>query len=313
CGRTRLLRRCLNALLRQSLPVDRYEIIVVDDGPAEATRHVVEMFGAQPGAPRIRYVVPAAGKRGPAAARNAGWQAAAAPLIAFTDDDTIPARDWLVTGLAGLHEWAAAAAGRVKVPLPEQPSDWQLSSAGLDGAEFVTANCFVRRAALVTVGGFDESFRRPWREDSDLYFSLLNKGYRVVSVPTSVVVHPVRSAPWGVSLRVQRNMFFDALLYKKHPHLYRAKISQAPPVLYYAVVGALAIALGSAATGHAGITLLASGAWLGWTLWFAAQRLRGTRRDMSHVIEMLVTSAAIPPLAVFWRVAGAFRFRVLFA
>jgi hypothetical protein len=37
-----------------------------------------------------------------------------------------------------------------------------------------------------------------------------------------------------------------------------------------------------------------------------------TSKSPSHVAEMLVTSALIPPLAVFWRAVGAFRFRVGF-
>mgnify|MGYP002653964075 CR=1 FL=1 len=34
---------------------------------------------------------------------------AAAPLIAFTDDDTVPDRDWLSEGLAAMARGAAAA------------------------------------------------------------------------------------------------------------------------------------------------------------------------------------------------------------
>lgn len=313
CGRPRLLRRCLGALTRQSLPPDAYEILVVDDGRSEATQRMVALFAEREGAPRIVYLQPPEGSRGPAAARNAGWRAARAPLIAFTDDDTVPARDWLEHGLAGIPDWASAAAGRVRVPLPATPTDWQRSSAGLDGAEFVTANCFVRRAALLIVGGFDERFKRPWREDSDLYFALLEKGYRVVAAPEAVVLHPVRAASWGVSMKIQRNMLFDALLYKKHPELYRSKIAPRAPIRYYVVVALLVSAALLASGGYWKTAALAMSGWLAWTLWFAAVRLHGTRRDLRHVAEMLVTSAAIPVLAVFWRIAGALRYRVLFA
>lgn len=313
CGRPRLLRRCLGALTRQTLPPDTYEILVVDDGRSEATQRMVAVFAGRAGAPRIVYLQPPQGSRGPAAARNAGWRAARAPLIAFTDDDTVPSRDWLEQGLAALPDWASAAAGRVRVPLPSTPTDWQRSSAGLDGAEFVTANCFVRRAALVVVGGFDERFVRPWREDSDLHFALIEKGYRVVAAPSAVVLHPVRAAGWGVSMKVQRNMLFDALLYKKHRELYRARISPRPPVRYYLAVGLLIAAALFAGAGLWKTATLAVIAWLAWTAGFAAQRLRGTRHDLPHVAEMLVTSAAIPLLAVFWRLTGALRYRVLFA
>ena len=313
CGRPRLLRRCLGALTRQSLPRDAYEIVVVDDGRSEATQRMVAVFAERAGAPKFVYLHPPEGTRGPAAARNAGWRAAQAPLIAFTDDDTVPAREWLERGIASLPDWASAAAGRVRVPLPDTPSDWQRSSAGLDGAEFVTANCFVRRAALSVVGGFDERFARPWREDSDLYFALLEKGYRVVAAPAAVVIHPVRVASWGTSMKVQRNMMFDALLYKKHRDLYRSKVAPHPPLRYYAAVALLVCGAFFAAAGAWKTAGFAFACWLAWTLWFTATRLRGTRHDASHVIEMLVTSTAIPVLAVFWRLRGALRYRVLFA
>jgi hypothetical protein len=51
--------------------------------------------------------------------------------------------------------------------------------------------------------------------------------------------------------------------------------------------------------------------WVGLTGRFCARRLRGTSRAPGHVAEMVVTSALIPPLAVFWRVRGAVRFGVV--
>ena len=50
------------------------------------------------------------------------------------------------------------------------------------------------------------------------------------------MLHPVRNERWGVCLRQQRNAFYDALLYKKHPQLYRERIRRSPPWNYYAIV-----------------------------------------------------------------------------
>ena len=57
--------------------------------------------------------------------------------------------------------------------------------------EFVTANCFYRRDVLEAVGGFDERFRAPWREDSDLFFTLLERG----GVPKQTTADVIRAAP----------------------------------------------------------------------------------------------------------------------
>ena len=193
--------------------------------------------------------------------------------------------------------------GRIVMPIPEEPTDYERNESGLERAEFVTANCFVRRSALERVGGFDETFRLPWREDSDLQFRLLQAGFSIARAPQALVVHPVRPAPWGVSLKQQRKVMFDALLFRKHPHLYRERIRRAPRWDYYAVVASLAFSLFSP------WWLLV---WAILTARFCLHRLRGTSKAPRHIAEMVVTSILIPPLSVFWRVVGALKFRVAF-
>lgn len=312
--RPQLLQRCLEALIAQDLDPAAYEIVVVDDAHSEATRIQVEVFARLLGGGReIRYRRPPPGSRGPAAARNAGWLAAKGEIIAFTDDDTIPASNWLSTGLRAMRPGVAAARGDVVVPLPDEPTDAERNTAGLDGAEFVTANCFVRRSALAMTGGFDERFTRPWREDSDFYFTLLENGWQVASAPAAIVIHPARTAPPGACLKQHRNLFFDALLYKKHRRLYRQKIAAAPPLRYYFTVAALALAGIALAAGYPPLADSAAALWLGLTLSVAARRLQGTSPAWRNRAEIAATSFAIPFLAVYWRLAGALHFRVLFA
>lgn len=313
-----LLTRCLQALLAQDLPAQAYEIVVVDDGPHADTREAVEALAA-PGGPAIRYLPNTGSVHGPAAARNLGWQAGRADLVAFTDDDTVPEPDWLSKGLAACGPRVDAAWGHVRMPIPDVPTDYERDAKGLEGAVFVTANCFVKRAALRRVGGFDERFRMAWREDSDLYFSLVSQGLRVVPAPDAVVVHPVRPAPWGVSVQQQKKALFDALLYKKHPRLYRRRIAGEMPRSHYLNAASVAVTAGALLAMAAGVegaprtAAVAGTLWLLLSLRFAARRLRGTSHAPRHVTEMLATSAVIPTLSVFWRLVGAFRFRVAFA
>ena len=72
-----LLRTCLDALVRQDFEPSRYEIVVCDDGPDDATRATVDAFAAEhrPRGVALRYVAVTA-TQGPAGARNAGWRAA---------------------------------------------------------------------------------------------------------------------------------------------------------------------------------------------------------------------------------------------
>lgn len=334
-----LLARCLGALLAQTLPADRFEVIVVDDGQEDRCREQVERVAATPGAPAIRYLRAASG-RGPAVARNAGWRAATAPLVAFTDDDTLPDPQWLARGLAAMQahpDWVAAA-GQVRVPSASasggaggigtatdgvigldgaparrdaRPTDHELMTRGLETSEFVTANAFARREVLARIEGFDERFLRAWREDSDLQFRLQAQG-PVGRVADALVWHPVRPERWGVSLRQQRNVYFDALLYRKHPGIYRSRIRRVPPWDYYAIVAMTpaAIVLAAAGQGTIAAGLLAASAAL--ILRLTARRLRATSRALPHVWEMLCTSAAIPFLSVYWRLRGAWHFRTPF-
>jgi GT2 family glycosyltransferase len=307
-----LLARCLAALAAQRLDRAWFEVLVADDADREATRRQVEEFAANSGL-LLRYL-PVRGAHGPAAARNVGWRAARAPLIAFTDDDTVPDPDWLAAGSRAFAEDSelAAATGQLAVPLPPAPTDYEKNEAGLERAEFVTANCFCRRDVLEKVGGFDERFTSAWREDSDLHFRLLVLGVRLRKVPQAVVVHPVRPAPWGISLWMQRKSLFDALLYKKHPALYRWRIRSSPPLDYYGILLALLVAVVAAFIGAVGLLLAAVVVWTGLTGRFLHRRLRGTSHAPAHVVEMVCTSILIPFLSVFWRLYGAVKFRVWF-
>jgi GT2 family glycosyltransferase len=313
CGRLDLLGRCLAALRGQDLDPRRYEIIVVDDQPDSRTRALVTHLnaGAAATGPTLTYL-PNNGVHGPAAARNLGWRHARAPIVAFTDDDTVASPGWLQHGLDAFNDSVDALCGRVEMPLPASPTDYERDARQLESAEFVTANCFCRTSVLEALGGFDERFRLAWREDSDLHFRLLAMGARIARAPQALVVHPVRPAPWGVSLLQVRKIAFDALLYKKHPGLYREKIRATARWDYYAIVAAMLLAVLGAAAGHAALAAAGAGAWCVLTLLLTARRLRGTTLRASHVAEMALTSALIPPLAVFWRIAGAIRFRVAF-
>lgn len=312
-NRPDLLDRCLRALAAQVFDATRFEIIIVDDGPHQATQNVAEKWSRElkVTGPRVIYI-PSDGPHGPAAARNRGWQSASGAVIAFTDDDTIPYRDWLASGLAAFDGNVQAAWGRIVMPFSGTPTDYERDAKGLETAEFVTANCFCLKQVLEDLGGFDERFQLAWREDADLYFRLLQADIAIAHVPQAVVEHPIRPAPWGVSLSQQKKVQFDALLFKKHRALYRKKIRASARWDYYAIVIFLFGMVLAPLAGYPALGLAAGIGWFALTARFCLQRLRGTVLTLSHVMEMIVTSILIPPLAVFWRLVGVIRFRVGF-
>src|SRR5690242_10633781 len=107
-ARADLLTRCLQALMRQTLAPDAYEIVVADDGASAQIEQLVQTLAAHAASGlRVQYLA-VSGNHGPAAARNCGWRAARAEVIAFTDDDTIPAPNWLANGLDAMAHADAA-------------------------------------------------------------------------------------------------------------------------------------------------------------------------------------------------------------
>ncbi|SAK90148.1 glycosyl transferase family protein [Caballeronia temeraria] len=311
--RPAMLERCVCALATQSYDAARYEIIVCDDGPDEATKACVQRLAASyaQNGPTIRYV-PVMGTQGPAGARNAGWRASLARRIAFTDDDTVPDPQWLANGVRALDAGADAVSGRIVVPLPKRPTDYERDAAGLAHAEFATANAFATRTALERTGGFDARFTSAWREDSDLQFTLLRAGLKIGRAEDAMVLHPVRPARWGVSISQQKKSQFDALLYKKHRGLFRERIRRGPPLLYYAMLAALVVVAVALMAGASRTAAGAAFAWAAMSVSFCVQRLKTTSRAPGHIAEMLWTSAIIPYLSIYWRIRGALRFKVWF-
>lgn len=311
--RPQLLLKCLTALITQVFYKGYFEIVVVSDGPDEETKEIVMLLAGE-GTPFIHYHA-LHEKKGPAAARNAGWRMAKGELIAFTDDDCIPDPGWL-NSLWECYlkegQQEIAFSGKTVVPVSTPPTDYELNISLLEQCEFITANCACTKKALRTVDGFDERFTRAWREDSDLQFKFIEQGIPLYRAEEAVVTHPVRKAKWGVSLAEQSKTVFNALLYKKYPRLYKQKVQAHAPWHYYLIVFsflAFMISLSSAVTF---VSASSFSIWAIGTVWFTRKRLKNTSHTFCHISEMAATSLLIPFLSIYWRIYGAFKFKVLF-
>jgi GT2 family glycosyltransferase len=311
-GRPGLLNRCLASLMRQSISPLRYEIIVVDTAPSSASRKVVEHYLTRPGnGPCIIYL-PVESRESPGTARNHGWHIARGTLIAFTEEDMIPCRDWLSQGLQAFDGVAQAVSGRIIMPAAGLPTAHENFVKKQEQAELASVNCFFLKHVLEELGGFDERFGTAGHEDADLYFRLLQADAVISDAPLAVVEHPLGTASWGASLREQKNLQFDALLYKKHPHLYREKIAPALPLHYHANVAALLLFFIGLAMHNLPLTLLGAFCWGMLITYFCLQRLRDTEKSLANISEVMAASLLLPPLAIFWRLVGALRFRIGF-
>lgn len=153
------LSHCLAALERQSLPKDRFEIIIVNN-EAEAR----PLPPQAPSNARILHE-PTPGSY---AARNAGVAAASGKYLAFTDSDCLPEPDWLKNGVAALEvNPGARVTGPVRIFAEPGVGRYALAydrHLAFPQKEFVasgtcvTANLMVERAVFDRVGPFDLCF-----------------------------------------------------------------------------------------------------------------------------------------------------------
>ncbi|MBC5814944.1 MAG: glycosyltransferase [Candidatus Eremiobacteraeota bacterium] len=253
---------------------------------------------------------------GPASARNIGFEKAAAPWIAFLDDDVIAHPEWLneLRGdLETLEDRVAASQGNVRVPLPQtrKATDWERNVACLEHAQWITADMAYRRSVLQEVRGFDERFRRAFREDSDLALRVIDAGYEIVKGARSVL-HPVRPSDRWISVRLQAGNADDALMRHRYGRDWRQRANETrvrfPQHLATTICGA--VALCAAALGGRRTALGAFALWAGSTFHFAWQRIMPGPKTSDEVGTMLVTSAAIPFAAVYHRLVAGARLRL---
>ncbi|GGI04555.1 HAD-IIIA family hydrolase [Egicoccus halophilus] len=283
------------------------QVLVVDDRSAPRTPLLAS---AVPEALADRVRVLTAGGRGPAAARNVGWRAGTAPWVAFLDDDVLPPVGWraaLHADLVDLPAEVGGSQGRLRVPLPDQrrPTDWERNVAGLETAQWATADLAYRRVSLAAVGGFDERFLRAYREDADLGLRVTGAGWRIVS-GTRVMVHPVRPADPFVSVRLQRGNAEDPFLRALHGPDWRerAGVPAGRRPWHLATTGVLLAAVGAAAAGNRPLARWAGVAWIGLTTDFAWRRIAPGPRSAREVTTMAATSVAIPPVATWYWLRG---------
>ncbi|MFD8804205.1 glycosyltransferase family 2 protein [Streptomyces sp. NPDC059597] len=302
---------CLRALDAATAHHPPEEVVVVDDRPAPGAPLPLDAAGRLRG--RVRVL--GTGGRGPAAARNTGWRTVTTPWTVFLDDDTQVLPDWsgrLAADLARASEVTGGVQGRLRVPLPagRRPTDWERGTAGLEHAAWATADMAYRTAALAGVGGFDERFRRAFREDADLALRVLAAGW-TLDRGARTTRHPVRDAdPW-VSVRAQRGNADDALMNRLHgPDWWDRAQAPRGRLRLHALVTAAAVAVPVLAlTGHRRAATGTALLWAAGTAEFALARVLPGPRTARETATMAATSVVIPPLAVGHRLTGALRHR----
>ena len=214
------IEQCLDALTRQTVSRETYEIIVVDDGSSDGTRARVE---ARAG---VRLLVQA--NAGPAAARNLGVQHAQGEIVLFTDADCVPAEDWIermvvpfgdeaIVGVKGayLSHQKELVARFVQIEY-EDKYDRMAREQYIDFIDTYAAG--YRRDVFVAHGGFDLGFPTASVEDQEFSFRLARQGCRMVFVPAARVRHLGHAATLPAYWRKKFKIgYWKVLVHRLHP------------------------------------------------------------------------------------------------
>ncbi len=210
--RAESLHETLGALKALEIAAGRVvEFMVVDNNSGDHTRQVVERYQGE--WPTLRYEFESA--QGLSHARNHGIACARGEIILFTDDDVLPAADWLEQTVAGLERYGADACGGYIAPIWEVPppawlterfhgflavrtdreDDYPIDSPSL--APF-GANMAFRKAVFDRVGLFDTERGRKGKvlasgEDGEMFERILGAGLKAVFLGGARVRHKVEA------------------------------------------------------------------------------------------------------------------------
>ena len=195
------LERVLDGYDRQDAPYGSFEVVLVVDA-AEPDLPAVDRAVGSRSFPlrRIRGPEP-----GLSANRNAGWRAADAPLVLFTDNDTIPHADLITQHLdwhtrhpeehvcvLGHVQWAPEL--DITVFMRWLDTGMQFNYANLEGIDqgwsvFYGANASLKRSFIEIVGDFDQEHLPYGYEDFDWAYRAKEHGFRVMYNRDAVVDH----------------------------------------------------------------------------------------------------------------------------
>src|SRR5215207_4657762 len=202
-GRAAYLEVTLESLRRKRTRTP-HEILVIDDGAADATAEVAERYGGR--------LIQHGERRNLNVARNTGVREARADLVAFLDDDVFVPPDWLDALVEGAarHPDAEVFGGPIRARLEgraprgcgrEDPPITTLDLGPEDvEAEMVWgANFAVRRSAVERIGEFDETLDRAHGDEEDWLLRLRAAGGRIVYLGAAGLEH--RRSPDDSGLR----------------------------------------------------------------------------------------------------------------
>lgn len=282
------LRDCLDALAELEYPT--YEVVVIDDG---STDNTVSVARSHPLADCGRLEVVSVGTPdeplGIGASRNHGVAVARSDVIAFSDADCRPRRNWLseLVPCLAAHDLVG---GRVRPHGRDPVDEYEGINSSLDMGEYAaridpdgatpylpTANLVGRRTVFETVPFPEQNVA----EDVDVCWRAFDRGFDVVYTPTGIVEHDYRADLRAFADRRSDYGASEALLSHTYRHGDRVALPVEP--LFIVVLLFLSFAAGVPLVGVFALAAVGSVMFLG----FAVVRLFRRLRALGEVVSVI--------------------------
>ena len=209
----------LRCLAEQSYETDNWELILVDNNSNDNTKDIISQFSGK--LPNLTYQFEP--QQGLSYARNLGINSAQGEIIVFTDDDVLPATDWLVQIQNNMEKFKCDACGGYIAPKWETPPPSWLTEVFYGFLAIKTdpngprqlslndelpfgANMAFRKTMFTKYGLFDTQKGRKGNilaggEDSEMFARIIQADCSVYYFPDTKVTHKVEA------FRVKKNYF----------------------------------------------------------------------------------------------------------
>ncbi len=189
-----------------------FEVIVVNDGSTDDTAKMLEEFNQQT---CLQLRVLHQQRSGPGRARNAGVALARFNWIGLLDADVQADSNWVTSALTWIHDQSGAGAieGQTIVGNREQITPLTHQTENRQGGRYPTCNLLVRKQFC----HFHSGYKIPFREDTDLAFSILEGGFSIPFAQDLIVYHPPLAPKASRPTQLAKRYFFDGLLDRRFP------------------------------------------------------------------------------------------------
>ena len=185
-NRKKILKKCLQALNKQSINNNKFEIIIIDDGSTQDIETMIKSLNLKP---KLKYHYQK--HSGPAKSRNKGIKLAAGKYIIFIDDDIIVNEQFVEKHLNKLlnNDKVIVHGPVIHTNNLDNPTAAEKKIRDFSSAFFATGNASIKKSYLKEAGLFNENFYEYGWEDLEFGKRLKQLNLKAVTAENAIGYH----------------------------------------------------------------------------------------------------------------------------